>query len=173
MEQQQRTLTVPTLITTPADVSRLRREVLALDNYLAQEALRQPGQPQAKLPKTSRMLDDLASGNGLNLLDEATRKYLVAFLEDITAHAPVIHISFAADPSSAFLQKLVLWFRQNIHPSILIRVGLQPNIAAGCVLRTTNKYFDLSLRKTLLQHQAELVTAISGNGSASEGSPAP
>src|SRR5258708_21999925 len=113
------------------------------------------------------MLDELASGNGLNLLDEATRKYLVVFLEDITAHAPVIHISFAADPSSAFLQKLVLWFRQNIHPSILIRVGLQPNIAAGCVLRTTNKYFDLSLRKTLLQHQAELVTAISGNGSAS------
>jgi len=161
MEQQTPSLTVPTLITTPADVSRLRREILALDNYLAQEALRAHGQPQAKLPKTSRILDELAGSNKLNLLDKATRQYLVSFLDDVAAQAPVVHISFATDPSSAFLQKIVLWFRQNIHPSTLIRVGLQPNIAAGCVVRTTNKYFDFSLRQTLQKHQSDLVKVLS------------
>jgi hypothetical protein len=29
----------------------------------------------------------------------------------------------------------------------LVRVGLQPNIGAGCVVRTTNKSFDFSLRR--------------------------
>jgi hypothetical protein len=26
-------------------------------------------------------------------------------------------------------------------------VGVQPTIAAGCIMRTTNKYFDFSLRQ--------------------------
>ena len=90
MGQQTPNLSVPALITTPADVSRLRREIMALDNYLAQEALRTPGQPQAKLPKTSRILDELTISNKLNLLDKTTRQYLVGFLDDIALHAPVV-----------------------------------------------------------------------------------
>lgn len=164
MANQQTTVHVPSLIVTPADVSRLRREVTALDNYLEQQAIRTPGQPQAYLPKTSRMLEELATANRLNLLDKHIREQLVAFLAEVATHAPVIHISFASDPSSAFLQRIVQWFRQNVHPAILVRVGLQPTIAAGCVLRTTNKYFDLSLRQTLKQHQSELLAAIKSRG---------
>ncbi len=165
MQSRTTTVSVPSLITTPADVARLRREVAALDEYLAQEALRAPGQPQQHLPKTSRMLEDIASANKLNLLDKTTRQRLLAFLDEVAAHAPVVHISFAADPPAAFMQRIVLWFRQNVHPATLVRVGLQPNLAAGCVLRTTNKYFDLSLRQTLEKHQPDLVAAIKMAGS--------
>jgi hypothetical protein len=153
-------LFVPPLITSPSDVTRLRREILALDNYLEQESLRTPGAPQAKLPKTSRLLDELATSNGLNLLEKATRQHLTDFLTDVYEHAPVVHISFATDPSSAFMQKVVQWFRQNIHPSVLVRIGLQPTIAAGCVVRTTNQYFDFSLRQHLKKHQPELLAAL-------------
>ena len=142
---------------TPTDVSRLRREIAALENYMEQEALRHPGAPQAKLPKTSRLLDELAQSNNLNLLEQSTRQHLDGFLADVAAHAPVVHISFAADPSSAFLQKIVLWFRQNVHPGVLIRVGLQPTIAAGCAVQTTNQYFDLSLRRQLQAHRDDLI----------------
>jgi F0F1-type ATP synthase delta subunit len=150
-------LQVPALISSPSDVSRLHREVIALSEYLKQAALRSPGQATVKLPKTSRLLDELIIENKLNLLDTATREHLIGFLADLAKHAPIIHISFATDPSSAFLQKIVFWLRQNISPSVLVQVGLQPTIAVGCVLRTTNKYFDLSLRRRLTEHSAELI----------------
>jgi hypothetical protein len=150
-------LRVPSLIMTPTDVSRLSREITALDDYMGQEGLRHPGEPQGKLPKTSRLLDELAQTNSLNLLEQSTRQHLGAFLADVAANAPVVHISFASDPSSAFLQKIVIWFRDNVHPSVLVRVGLQPTIAAGCALQTTNQYFDLSLRRYLQQNKDDLI----------------
>lgn len=142
---------------TTSDVSRLRREIAALDDYLTQEALREPGQPHEKLPKTSRLLDQLAQVNNVNLLDAATRRYLAEFLDDVAVNAPVVHLSFASDPSSAFLQKIVQWFRENVHPSVLVRVGLQPTLAAGCAVQTTNRYFDLSLRQHLERNKGILV----------------
>lgn len=163
MSSPQTAVHVPSLLTSPADVARLRREVAALDSYLDQQALRAPGEPP-RLPKTSRILEELAAANQLNLLDKHTRERVAAFLADVEAHAPIVHISFASDPSSAFMQKIVMWFRQNIHPAMLVRVGLQPTIAAGCVLRTTNKYFDLSLRQTLKKHQPELLAAVKSRG---------
>ncbi len=160
MESKQTGISVPSVIMTPADVSRLRREIRALDNYLEQQALRAQGPAQLTLPRTTRVLDELATANKLNLLDKNIRSQLLAFLNDVAKNAPVVHISFASDPSAAFMQKLVVWFRKNIHPAMLIRIGLQPNIAAGCVVQTTNKYFDLSLRQTLKAHQPDLLAAI-------------
>jgi hypothetical protein len=159
-------ITVPAIITSPADVSRLHREVAALDEYLHQENLRTPGQASAKLPRTSHLLDELVASNKLNLLEAETRRHLLDFLADVAANAPVVHISFAVDPSAAFLQKIVHWFRQNIHPSVLIRVGLQPSIAAGCVVRTTNRYYDFSLREYFKKSQPLLIKTLeTGPGS--------
>ena len=69
----------------------------------------------------------------------------------------MIHISFAADPSAAFTDKIVAWFRENIHPFVLIQVGLQPTIAAGCVVRTANHSFDFSLRQHFTKQRQLLI----------------
>lgn len=153
-------LKVPALITSPTDVARLRREISAMHEYLAQQKLRPTGQPVALPPKVSLLLDELATSNKLNLLDIATRQNLIAFLSDIAKNAPVLHISFATDPPPAFLEKVVLWLRQNVHSSVLVQVGIQPTIAAGCVVRTTNKYFDLSLRRSFAKHGTDLIKAL-------------
>lgn len=148
-------LALPSLVVGPADVSRLRRELESLNEYLRQAALR--AQPDTKLPKTSRLLDELSSLNKLNLLQPTDREQAMAFLSTVLTQAPVIHISFATDPSSAFTDKIISWFRQNIHPAVLLQVGLQPSIAAGCVVRTPNKYYDLSVRKHFAAHRPELI----------------
>lgn len=160
-------LRVPSLIMTPSDVSRLQRELAALDAYMAQEAIRSPGGSQAKLPKTSRLLDELAQENKLNLLDKATRQHLQDFLADVSANAPIVHVSFAADPTSAFLQKIVQWFRDNVHAGTLVRVGLQPSIGAGCTVQTTNKFFDFSLRHHLKENRHVLFEALIGGDESS------
>ncbi len=151
-------LRVPALIATPTDVMRLRREIAVLQDYFEQQKLK--NHPTAAVPKVSLLLDELAISNKLDIRDEATRENLMEFLNDVAEHAPVIHISFATDPSPAFLQKVVLWFRQHIHESILVQIGIQPTIAAGCVVRTTNKYFDLSLRRSFAKHGTDLINAL-------------
>lgn len=148
-------MTLPLLAVGPSDVARLLRELQALDEYLHQAGLKRDH--EVKLPRTSRMLDELAGVNELNLLQATARKRAAAFLQDTREHAPVITISFAADPSSAFTGKVVGWLRQNVHPLLLLRIGLQPNIAAGCTVRTANRYYDFSLRSHFKQQRTLLL----------------
>ncbi|MEK7153496.1 MAG: hypothetical protein AAB834_06105 [Patescibacteria group bacterium] len=164
LEQQQgtaRPLELPTLVFGPVEVHRLLRELEALEEYLIQANIREKGK-QAPLPKTSRLLEGLAGNNGFNLLQPEQRKQLVAFLQSVDQKAPVIRISLAADPSSAFTAKLVAWLRSNIHPYALLYLGLQPTIAAGCIVRTNNKTFDFSLRNRFSEQRALLLAAIGG-----------
>jgi F0F1-type ATP synthase delta subunit len=154
-------LELPVLIFGPVELHRLQRELEALQEFMAQSAIREPGK-QPPLPRLSRLLEALAENNNLKLLEEKDRAHLKRFLTDISQNAPVVHVSLAADPSSAFTSKLVDWFRQNIHPYTLLQLGLQPNIAAGCVVRTTNKSFDFSLRSRFFEQRPLLLKAIEG-----------
>lgn len=143
-----KTLSLPVQVVGRVDVSRLLREAQAVDDFLAQSAIREPGS-SVKMPRTSKLLDDLLSQNDLNILMEEQRRRLLEFLQDVNREAPTLHMSFSADPSPLFLKRLMTWLRQEIHPMVLVQVGLQPSIGAGCIVRTPNKYFDFSLRQRL------------------------
>lgn len=148
-------LVLPPIVVGRMDVGRMVREIKALQDFLDQAAVRKPG-TQAKLPHTSRLVDEFIQVNSLNLLHEKDRQTAVRFLALARDRSPVIHMSFSADPSPLFTLKLVTWLRKELHPQLLLQVGLQPNIGAGCYLRTTNKYFDFSLRQMLAQKQDSL-----------------
>lgn len=166
MEHETETiLQLPVSVIGRVDIGRLLREVEALNSFLEANTIREPG-TQPKLPKTSRLLDEMLQINKLNALVEKDRQHLEKFLHEIKANAPILHISFGADPSAIFSQKLVRWLRQEIHPLVLLQVGLQPNIGAGCMLRTTNKYFDFSLRQRFSQQHDLLMQKIQGAVSA-------
>ena len=137
---------LPTLIFGLVEVRRLKREIEALNDYLAQAAIRNAGEAGNLLPRVSRLLEALAAENHLNLLQSADRLALHDFLDGLIARAPVIHMSFASDPSAAFTARIVTWLRASINPYVLLQIGLQPTIAAGCMVRTTNRSFDFSLR---------------------------
>lgn len=152
-------LKLPVLVFGVAEVRRLKRELEALEDFVRASEIREPGK-QAALPRVSRLLDALATDNSRNLLQEEDRKEMYQFLAGIESKAPTIHVSFASDPSSSFVAKLVTWLRGNIDPSILLQIGLQPTIAAGCVVRTPNKQFDLSLRQNLTEQRGKLIEAL-------------
>ncbi len=141
---------LPTQVTSPVDVDRLIREVEAIDNALLQLGMRSGGS-EVQLPRISHLMEQTVELNKLNLLQPADRELLAQFLGAIKKESPIVHISFSADPAPAFIEKLVIWLRREIHPVVLLTVGLQPTIGAGCILRTTNKYFDLSLRQDFLK----------------------
>ena len=156
-------LHLPVLVFGTVELHRLLRELDVLEDYMQQETIRKNQAKNgsgAMLPRVSRLLDATASENQRNLLRREDREVLRVFLNQLLQTAPTIHVSFASDPSSAFTAKLVAWLRSNIHPFTLLQIGLQPSIAAGCVVRTTNQVFDLSLRQRFADQKANLIAVL-------------
>jgi hypothetical protein len=164
---QESVLLLPVSVVSRVDVGRLLREVESIDSFLKQSAIREPGTP-VKLPRTSRLFDETVETNKLNVLHEDDRLRLHGFLTEVKSHAPTLHMSFSADPSPTFTQKLITWLRAEIHPIVLLQVGLQPNMGAGCVVRTTNKYFDFSLRSRFKEKGAVLAQLLKASDTPAE-----
>lgn len=139
---------LPLSVITFIDLSRVGRELTNLDEFMIQSAIRTPGTPM-QLPRLSKLLDDVAIANKLNLLEENDRKALLNALNYLREHAPRLHISFSAEPSGQFITKIAEYIRNNISAVALLQVGLQPTIAAGCIIRSSSHQFDLSLRQHL------------------------
>lgn len=154
-------LKISLAIVSNTDITRLQRELNRLDDYFVGAAARAEGAAQTP-PHITRVLNELATANRVNLLEAAQRKKLNEELGALLKRAPLFHISFAAEPSPKGLEQILAWLRQNIHPEILLLVGLQPTIAAGCVLRTPNKLFDMSLSAYLKRQQPFLTKLIEG-----------
>jgi hypothetical protein len=152
---------LPAMIIGQIDIARSMRELNALNDFFTGSKHRSPGAAITP-PKLSRQLDQLARLNGFNLLEETHRSQLYETLNLILGKAPKVHISFASEASPKALDILITWFRTNIHPQILLQVGLQPNVAAGCVLRTPNRVIDMSMRSHLKTQEKYLVQLIAG-----------
>jgi hypothetical protein len=149
-------LVLPDLVISPIDINRLKRELDILTDLVHEANIRQPNTP-VSLPRSSRLLEEFGLVNKLNWQNFSDCQRAALFLGALMSKAPVIHISFAVDPSATFMTKLIVWFRTNIHPLTLLSTGLQPNIAAGCVVRTTNHVFDFSLRRRLSKNRQLLL----------------
>ena len=128
------------------DLRRILRELQTIDDFLYQANLRTPGTATAA-PKTTKLLEHLFETNNAQILDKRSRANMLTILKRLDAKAPVMHISFAVEATPAFSEKIVAWIRQNIHSYALVNLGLQPTVIVGCNVRTTNKVFDMSLRK--------------------------
>lgn len=154
-------LALPVGVVSRIDAGRLLREVEILDQYLEQARVRQPNTP-IELPRISRLLDELLTINKLDALQSDDRNRLLSFLTVVRSKSPILHMSFSADPSARFTQALVTWLRTEIHPLVLLQIGLEPNIGAGCIVRTTNKQFDFSLKQYFKGQRELLIQKIQG-----------
>jgi F0F1-type ATP synthase delta subunit len=154
---------LPLAVVSPVDLGRLLRELDAYDNELEQKRLAGDNAPKTII-KTSKLLELTADQNKIDLSVATQRKNLKEFLLQVKTQAPLLHMSFSADPSAVFVDRLMTWLRREIHPNVLLTIGMQPNIGAGCIVRSTNKYFDFSLRKDFERKGDALVKALQESG---------
>lgn len=154
-------LSLPNAVVGEIDIARLRRELNNLNDFFVSSRNRTAGTAM-QTPKLSRLLDQLAQDNHLNLLDETARAKLLNGLNQIHEQAPRLQISFAAEPAPKAFEQILIWLRQNIHPYTLVQIGLQPAIAAGCIVRTPNRVFDMSLRSNFRKQEPFLAKLIIG-----------
>lgn len=154
-------LKIPVKIVSRGDLNRILRELNRLNDYLVGAQFKSED-PAAVSQNISPLLGELAAANNYDLMDDKRRKELYSQLEALSANGPGLHISFTSAPSPNSLEKVIVWLRGNIHPQILLSVGLQPTIAAGCVLRTPNRVIDMGLKQTLMKKQPLLLEMIKG-----------
>lgn len=143
---------LPISVVGPVDVGRLIRELENIDNQLLQSKLR-VASDDINRPKTTQLMDQTLELNKLDILKETDRRRLQELLTVVRRDAPVLHMSFSADPAASFIDKLMTWLRREIHPVVLLTIGLQPNIGAGCIVRSTNRQFDYSLRQDFIKQR--------------------
>jgi hypothetical protein len=154
-------LLLPATVVSRADIGHSLRELERLDDFFHQASIR--GTEAQALPKLGYALEAIATVNKLNLLHGEERAKLKTFLATLKTHAPVVHMGFPSEASRDFLAKLLEWFRTETHPYVLLHVGLQPELAAGCTVRTTNKMFDFSFRKRFERSKQMLIAALEAN----------
>ena len=148
-------LILPDAIASPLDFGKIQRELFALDEFLS------ASRSASKLPYTSPSLNKIIKETDTNPLLASDRRRLASQLKFVRRTAPVVQISFASDPTKQALRPLIRWFRENGHPNTLISVGVQPNIAGGCVIRTATQTFDFSLQKLFKGSELKLAEASS------------
>ncbi len=152
---------LPTGVVSTGDARRLRRDIAALEETLQAIRLR-TNAPVAKLPRLSRSLEEFGSTNRLNFLLPDDRHHAAVFMDYVLKKAPVLRISFASEATRKFTTELVLWLRANFDSEMLVEIGLEPNIAAGSIVRTTDKVFDFSLIKHLESQRPMLMEKLLG-----------
>lgn len=145
---QANALVIPIQLIGHSDILRVIRELESVEDFYTQAELKN----NQDVPTFSQTLDAIIRENKINLHFRKDRVALGDALIYIRDNAPQIHISFATEPDAQFIQKIAGWFREKIDPHALIQTGIQPSIAAGCVVRTTNMYFDFSLRQHLMRN---------------------
>lgn len=150
-------LRLPATIVGPADLARAKRNLDSHDELQRQADLRAQSTGAAETLHAGRVVSELSVLNELDLADPKQRTELLTLLEAAVQHAPVVTMSFAVDPSAEFMAKIVDWLRSSLHPQLLVRIGLQPSIAAGFTMRTSNKIYDFSLRQRLIAQRPLLI----------------
>lgn len=145
---------IPATITNRSDISRL---LSGLDNYANDLQRQKVLNHDDSAIKIGKSLQELAEINNLELTDMAVVEKISQQLKLIYESSPLIHMSFSANPSDRFIEKIIVWLRKEIDPYVLLTIGLQPKIGAGFTMRTTNRYFDFSLGKNFNQKEQLLI----------------
>jgi F0F1-type ATP synthase delta subunit len=151
-------LQLPNNLATKQDVVHIHRELGAFIEAVQASVMRHD--KPIRYPAISDILQSVASANQIDLYDEAQSRQLLINLEQLQAKAPLLNISFASEPEPEALQKLMAWLRAKIDPQIIIQIGLQPTIAAGIIVHTSRRRFDLSLHRYLDDRRQELAKAL-------------
>jgi F0F1-type ATP synthase delta subunit len=153
-------LKLPSEIVALKDVIEAKGELSLYIDKMIQSIMRHD--KPVRYPELSIGLKALAALNQIDLHKEDESRQLLKKLEHLINKAPQVNVSFSDEPPEEALSKLMAWFRKEISPTILFKVGIRPTIGAGMVLQTPLHRYDFSIRRHLMNHQKDLIGAIKG-----------
>ena len=141
---------LPDTVATKSQLLRLIHEVEKIQDEALQGHVRkeQTGK-EFVVSQPSSSLESILEAMGRQLTMESLKEAR-AWLQSIRENAPTVRVVFSSEPERAITTKVVRWFRDSTGLPVLLRVGVQPSIAGGCVVYTPNHRYDFTLRHQLL-----------------------
>ncbi len=110
----------------------------------------------------SAFLLGILSSAGVAADDLGKLESLQTQLETVRSSAPVVHVVLAALPSRSLKDRLVEWFRDNIHQQALITFAARGDIGGGFLLRVGSKQYDFTFRGQLLENKHRIAEIFEG-----------
>ncbi len=83
-------------------------------------------------------------------LTQDSLEKIIAALEHIKTHAPVVTITLAAIAPQSLKTVIVQWLRESVHEDVLVSFRANSTILGGMVVRCGSHMFDWSFRRKLL-----------------------
>ena len=139
-------LTLPDRLVTKRQLREVIQEVETIIEQAVQGSIRKKETgADFGVNKPSQMLGELLVLHSLHLNVDSLQQ-MKHILEDIEKKAVVLRVVLSAEASSDIRARIVRWFRQSMEVPVLMRFGIQPGIAGGCLVYTQNHRYDFSLR---------------------------
>lgn len=147
----------------PSSVYTTRHVELCLDRASNLEQLFQTqrirklvnGTESDKTVLVPTLLADFLHQNSLEV-NEPTIKRVRLYFEKVRGQAPVLSLTLTTAPNDDTAHQLIVWFRQNIHPLVLLRLHFKPAMLGGFILHTSEHVYDRSIRSQLEASGASL-----------------
>ena len=98
-------------------------------------------------------------GNFFNLITSDNLYLIINGLVESLKDLPTLTLYLAIIVEDDLVNKLGVWFRQNLHPELIMEVRYDPGLVSGCAYVWNNKYHDLSLHH-LFNQKHEVINKI-------------
>jgi len=149
---------LPAGVVSRRDLARLVIEAEHIDDEMTTADVRARKTNRAvETPAFTGQFTDFLTDNKLDFSESKVRTDIIKELRMLKTKAPVVHTTFAVPADIESLQTLAAWFRESVHPQVLLEIGLQPALVAGVYVRTPNHVHDMSLRSALVGKREVLI----------------
>ncbi len=154
---------LPAVISSPSDVTALVLEIRSYAKWynhyvIAQKAGAKHADEQPELsPAATETIR--ASSKDTPLTSESLDQ-LIASLERIGTHSPVLTITLAAPAPREVREQLVTWCREQLSPDVLITFRFDSTILGGMVVRAGSHIYDWSFRRQLMDKRASFAEVL-------------
>ncbi|EDK72544.1 hypothetical protein TM7_0328 [candidate division TM7 genomosp. GTL1] len=109
-----------------------------------------------EMPPLSPLGVKILQANNVTLAKAEEIEALVRELETIRGQAPTTRLILADVPDDLVRSQIVGWFRQSVHPYVLVTFIARADIGGGMILQAGSKHYDFSYKKRLLENKAKL-----------------
>lgn len=166
-------LKLPDIIGSKRDLILASRQIeQTLNDRLQDEVRERFGAKKVGSKAGQQALSALLELNKI-MDDTDNLKRLLQNLEAVKQYAPRVRIAFSQEPDQEMFQRLVRWFRAEIHPSVLLQISVQPTLGGGFVLQTNARRYDMSLRTHILASTPKFIEVMRRSYGKEAAQPAP
>lgn len=152
-------LHLPVDLCSPDQLSMVVLELRAYIGKLRDAAVRAKAGSAAEAPEApeaSPLLTSLLEKSGISANDVPALEAATTELQQLMTAAPTVHITLAGFPNRTLKRQLAVWFRTQIHPSVLLTFAVRSDIGGGIIVQAGSHFYDLSFKHALLANKQRI-----------------